>query len=571
MAGISRPAQYRRGVATNDGPAELLLDGTVSSPELIPRDGRRAPSARLRVDWFELLVLAALAAVSMWTVAVNLHYAHASGLVWTGIDGEIPGDQLQYLAWIRDASHHVLVSDLFVPWPTPHDYLQPMVAISGGFVALGMAPWLALLLWKPVAVLALFFAVRAYCRRMLAGRWERRAALALALFAAAWGILGDEWLPFLSWGYPYALMSIAALVGALLSYDRARTEGRMSWVAPALGLLSSWLHPWEGQTLILIVAGTELVGLRESVRRGLGRQLALPALMIAATAAPLAYYAALDHLDPAWHGARVVGVAAHGNNWPLHVVLMPLIPLLVGAAFAYLRRPRGVLATATLVWPLATLASSALNTTSAGGGSLHSWAGITIPLAVLAVIGLRNVGFGRVPGRRWLGAAAVAALTIPATVHMLRDAHTHLTPGKGVQNLITTSESRALRYLSSDPQPGSVLSNAGMVIAAETGRRSYLSANAWAGPGRIYRADAAARLLNGPWYWWIPPSPASGSSDWQWRWAHLTAGAGRAFVLSTGARFVFAGCRSNPHLRGWLRPITRAVHRFGCISVYEVS
>ena len=97
------------------------------------------------------------------------------------------------------------------------------------------------------------------------------------------------------------------------------------------------------------------------------------------------------------------------------------------------------------------------------------------------------------------------------------------------------------------------------------------SAHAWAGTRRIYRADAAARLLSGPWYWWIVPNPQYVVAHVQWRWAHMTGTAARAFVLSTGARFVFAGCRSNPHLRGWLRPITRAVHRFGCITIYEVS
>ena len=116
---------------------------------------------------------------------------------------------MQYLAWVQDASRHVLVSDLFVLRGTPHDYLQPMIAISGGLVALGMSPWLALLVWKPVAVIAIFVAVRACCHRALAGRGERRAALALGLFAAGWASWGEEWILFLSWGYLYALIALA--------------------------------------------------------------------------------------------------------------------------------------------------------------------------------------------------------------------------------------------------------------------------------------------------------------------------------------------------------------------------
>ena len=65
---------------------------------------------------------------------------------------------------------------------TPHDYFQPAVAISGAITALGVAPWLTLLLWKPVAVVAGFWAARAYMRRSLTGLWERRAGLLLCLF-----------------------------------------------------------------------------------------------------------------------------------------------------------------------------------------------------------------------------------------------------------------------------------------------------------------------------------------------------------------------------------------------------
>ena len=115
------------------------------------------------------------AGADVWRVVVN-------GRVWTGTDGVYIVDQMQYLAWIKDASHHFLASNLFVLRSTPADYFQPAVVISGGLTALGMAPWLSLLLWKPVAVVAFFFAVRAYARRSLTGVWPRRAVLVLALF-----------------------------------------------------------------------------------------------------------------------------------------------------------------------------------------------------------------------------------------------------------------------------------------------------------------------------------------------------------------------------------------------------
>jgi len=158
------------------------------------------------------------------------------------------------------------LTNLFVLRSTPVDYLMPAVAISGGVSALGVAPWLALLLWKPVAVLAIFFAVRGYVRRMLAGLWARRAALVLGLFFGSFSVIYgsfgvlDDLLPgFQAWGYPFGLMALAALVGALLAYDRGRVANRLAWTPGLLGALASSLHPWQGELLILIVVGAELM------------------------------------------------------------------------------------------------------------------------------------------------------------------------------------------------------------------------------------------------------------------------------------------------------------------------
>src|SRR5579862_489996 len=117
-------------------------------------------SKRERFDRVELIVLTAFALTSVWVLLFGLWWTVTQGRIWTGVDGVYVQDVTQYLAWIRDASRHVLVSDLFVSRQTPHDYLQPAIAISGGLVAIGVAPWLALLLWQPVAVAGTFFAVR---------------------------------------------------------------------------------------------------------------------------------------------------------------------------------------------------------------------------------------------------------------------------------------------------------------------------------------------------------------------------------------------------------------------------
>ena len=136
-----------------------LIDGGGGGPAPDLPPVRIAPRRR-RIDRFELSVLAVFAAVSVFVLALDVGRVVFDGAVWTGTDGVYIVDQMQYLAWIKDASHHFLVSNLFVLRDTPADYFQPAVVISGGLTALGVAPWLSLLLWKPVAVIAFFFAVR---------------------------------------------------------------------------------------------------------------------------------------------------------------------------------------------------------------------------------------------------------------------------------------------------------------------------------------------------------------------------------------------------------------------------
>ena len=221
-------------------------------------------------------MLLAFAGVSVFVLALDVGRVVFNGAVWTGTDGVYIVDQMQYLSWIRDASHHFLSSNLFVLRDTPADYFQPAVTISGGLTALGMAPWLALLLWKPVAVLAIFSAVRAYAQRSLTGVWQRRTILVLALFFGSftlvygnWSVLGDLFPGFLSWGYTFGLMALAAMVWALVAYEDARVRRRRLWLPGMLGALASLLHPWNGELLIALVVAAELVHARQPpVRAG---------------------------------------------------------------------------------------------------------------------------------------------------------------------------------------------------------------------------------------------------------------------------------------------------------------
>ena len=62
----------------------------------------------------------------------------------------------------------------FRPSPDAGRLLPARRGLSGGLSALGVVPWLSLLLWKPVAVVGCFFAVRAYVHGSLTGLWSRR-------------------------------------------------------------------------------------------------------------------------------------------------------------------------------------------------------------------------------------------------------------------------------------------------------------------------------------------------------------------------------------------------------------
>ena len=414
-----------------------------ADPSLAIASGAPAPivkphARRLRLDGFELGLLAIFGILSMWVVLIDLWQVVAHGLVWTGTDGFFIVDQMQYLSWIQSASHHLLISNLFVLRSTPSDYFQPAIAISGAISALGVAPWLALLLWKPVAVLATFLAVRAVAYRSSAGRTERRVVLALGLLFGSFslvygsvGIVGDMMSTWLSWGYPFGLLAVALTVFALLGYDRARTGGGSVWVPGVLGGVASTLHPWQGELLILMVGGAELVRWREWLGWGRARQwhrFALPVLTLALTGAPLVYYVLLGHLDLSWGLAR----EASKHAYPFSAIAIAGAPLALFAALGYRGRPDDFFELLLRVWAPGALAIYVLSATAVSATPLHAFNGIALPMAVLAIKGVQRSGLRRIPRGRLVAVGAVLLGTVPANAYALAIAHTYTdpTPGK---------------------------------------------------------------------------------------------------------------------------------------------
>ncbi len=503
-------------------------------------------------------MLAAFALFSVWIVALDLVNASDRGLVWTGTDGFFIVDQMQYLAWIQSAAHHLLSSNLFVLRPTPADYFQPAIELSAALTALGIAPWLSLLLWKPVAVVGLFAAARAVVHRCLGGRAQRRAALTLAiLFGSfsvvygAFGIVGDMMPTWLSWGYPFGLMAVAALAYALVRYDRARADGRWSWGPGLLGALASALHPWQGETMILIVLGAELWRAREwaagspADRR---RALTLPALTLVLTGAPLLYYLLLGHLDVSWGLAR----DASKHAFSLVSVAIGAAPLALPALLGYRGRSESRLELMLRLWPPVALAIWVFSATGLSATPLHAFNGITIPLSVLAVGGVQRSRLRSLPRGRAIAWLAIAAGTIPANAYAIAVSHTFVRPTPGNANFITRDEGAALAYLARDPTPGGVLTRfyLGEAVPARTGRRTFVGDCLWSEPRCMPRSLAADALFEGR------DRPA----------------VARAFVRDSGARFLLAGCSpQDVPLRGELGAMVVAVRRFGCATVYELG
>jgi hypothetical protein len=523
--------------------------GSVPAPDL--------PSVQIKprrggLDRFELSVLGAFAAVSVFVLVLDLWRVVFEGAVWTGTDGVYIVDQMQYLAWIREASHHLLVSNLFVLRDTPADYFQPAVVISGGLTALGIPASVSLLFWKPVAVVAFFFAVRAYARRSVTGTWPRRTVLVLALFYGSftlvygnWSVLGDLFPGFLSWGYVFGLMALAAMVWALVAYDDARRARRRLWLPGALGALASLLHPWNGELLIALVVAAEVVMLAQ---RRYGRdQLRLTAAALTGTGLPLIYYAILGKTDLNWKLAQL----ASKHTFSFWSIALAVAPLLVPAIVAYRTRPTTFLAAATRLWPVAAFGIFLLSGTSLGATPLHAFQGITIPLAVLAVEGLQLLGWRRLRHPVLIGAAGVALFTIPATVKELSIAHSLAAPTPENANFINRDERSALKYLAHDKDPGSVMTRSylGAAVPGKTGRRTYIGDCLWSEPQCLDLTWNAQALFDG----------------------QLSTAVSRRFILSSGVRFVLADCETTADLPKLLGPIIRSARGFGCAAVYEVE
>jgi hypothetical protein len=515
------------------------------------------------IDVFDLGVLFLFAGLSMW-VFVLLSSKSTFNHIWTGTDGPFIGDQMQYLGWIEDSAQHLLISNPFISSPSMASFLQPAIAISGGLVRLGLSPSAAYIAWKPIAVVLLFIAVRAYVRHLCTGTAARRVALVIALFyISPLADLGQrfQWFHSLNaiiveaaglemwpglylWGYPFTALCVAALVGALLAYERDRASGRLRPWAPLLGLLCAWLQPWQGATLLIVIMTTEAVCLWR--QRAMNVRLTIATAL--ATTIPLVYYSILSHTNPTWVLSGKVNLLVY----PWLPILLSLAPLALVTILACRYDAPRFNDVAVRVWPVAALTVYCLIALAhVGTFPSHALQGLSVPFAVLLATVGQHIPF-RFRSSFQIGVimiVVVALLVVPSGWREMSSARAIGTPESGAVEpiFITANEQLAFSYLKRDHTPGAVLApvELGVAVPAETGRRTWVGIYSWT-PDYQYRVMAAGNLFAG----------------------HLSPTEARHLVENSRTRFLLSDCQHRANLVPVLGRLLRSRQQFGCVTVY---
>jgi hypothetical protein len=513
------------------------------------------------VDRFEAGVLVVLFALAVAPLLGLLVRVWSQGGVVTGGDGFLVADPLQYLTWLREASEHVAVANLYDLEDGPRSFVHPGVVVSGLLHRAGLGVVAAYMVWKPVAALALFAGALALVRRFLSRRDDRRLALVLALFFASpvaalvgWSgiggndvkfdfdfVSGELWPGTYLWGYLFTALAVGLLPLGLLAYERGRAGGGAGplALAAACGLLSAWMQPWQGATFVAVLVATELLCVRRG-RRALAaaRDLAAP---VTATLAPLAYYYVLSRSDASW---ELAGAVNDFPRWPWWVTVLGLLPLALPAAFAYRLPAPDFGALALRVWPLAGLA---IFYQPGGTFPFHAFQGLSLPLSVLAALALRG----------WLGERAVPlagavvvvlALCVVGTLYRANELREAVNLGRQ-PFFLETAERDALRDLEQRPEAGGVLTPvySGILVPAYTGRETYIGAGSWTPNFEVRRRDTEALFAG-----------EMGTAD------------ASALVERSGAAFLYSDCHGRADIERIVRPFTGPPRRFGCAAVYRV-
>jgi hypothetical protein len=426
----------------------------------------------------------------------------------------------------------------------------PIFFASGLLTRTGVDVRVAFLLWVPISAVVLVVGFERYVRALVSGAQARTVALALALFycspiaAAVYWIAkpaGDSLaqLVFTNyylfpagavWGYPQIAIALGLMPLCFLAVTDERSP---LWAAGAAGAVVSFLHPWQGLTVLGVHA---LVAISSRTPRNLRLWIAM-----IGTAIPLGYYWAAERSDARFELTARNTAISTAPLWMLAVALVPLGLAALGAARLSRTSTRDQ---QLALWPLVSLFAYAFVEAS---WKPYFLLGATLPLAILAVRGAAALPQLTRPR---VATAGVLALTLPGIVWLGGQLHRREADIARGAYLLKAGEARALGYVDHAPRRGSVLS------------ADFLAPAAWALTGRD--SWAASRLTD--------PEFVIGAAE-----AHnLLAGsleppAAQRFVTRTGAAFVVSGCPTRGRdLRPALGPLVTDTRRFGCAVVYEV-
>jgi hypothetical protein len=494
---------------------------------------------------------AALAWAATSVALLLLHMARYGGIL-SGSDGPLAGsDQFLYMDFIRQSGSHLLIGEQFDLTIGHQVYLEPIYLLGGLLWRCGLSIAAAFWSLKLLAAPVLALGICAVVARSVVRPGERLVAVGLALFymsplvpvlrwsGAVTGVdafrmilpAGESMPAWELWGYLHAAVAMGALAFALMGIvslaDGARSRRLIAGTAGCAGL-AAWLHPWSGAIFILVTAAILL--------RAPSRRL-LTALMapLAAVAAPLAYLAILPHVDAGWqtlsrqNGASLAFV-------PVWMLVVVLLPLAAPAAWGWRAFAAGSLRTVLIAWPLAALAVYVVSPQF----RYHALQGISIPLAVLAVAGWRELRLPR------LGVLAALAAIIAGPAYEVSTLRDSLRAGISPYSF-TPDDRHALAYLDQLRTPGGVLSRyyLGMTVPAYTGRRTWIGETTWTPSFAVRRAEAEAAFDGG-----------------------LSAAQTLRFVRAVAPSYVLRDCGASRSLDQVLTQLPASIHRFGCAAVF---
>ena len=274
-------------------------------------------------------------------------------------------------------------------------------------------------------------------------------------------------------------------------------------------------------------------------------------LPLAGIALPLLYYLILPKIDVGW-ATFGRGPGPHRAGIPLLAWLTTLGPAALAAVPGWRIRATSDRQRLLRLWPIAVL----ITFVAAPTGKFEAFAGVSVPLALLAVQGWRRVLEKRSLGGRnprvlrFLVTAGVLVLVFgaaPATTRLLIKYRL----GSRAVAQLDHPEVDALDYLARQPR-GGVLSTAevGIWVPALTDDSTYVGHSVWS-PQWARRRKYVSRLFE-----YAGKRP-------------LSPTAALALIEQPGARYVLEPCGARENLWPLLEPSGYSRHVFGCATVYS--